>query len=153
MEITVTRNKGPVPLTMMALHGSLDGSNYTQVVAEAERLYKEGERNLLLDLSDLGYMSSAGIVALHRVARLFRGQGYLAHEEGWSAYRSARRDQYDGPQAHVKLIGLHDQVQATLELTGFNRLFEVYDGIPQAVASFRGGMTDGSDSPMTYQSR
>lgn len=53
MRITVTPNKGPVSIMVMHLHGELDGSNYMDFIAEVVKIYKNGARDLLLDLSDL----------------------------------------------------------------------------------------------------
>jgi len=53
MKINVTQSMETVPVMVMHLQGKLDGSNYMDVVTEAERIYKNGTRNLLLNLSDL----------------------------------------------------------------------------------------------------
>jgi len=52
-KINVTQSTETVPVMVMHLQGKLDGSNYMDVVTEAERIYKNGTRNLLLNLSDL----------------------------------------------------------------------------------------------------
>jgi hypothetical protein len=136
MEITVSQNQGPVSISVMQLQGKLDGSNYKDFIAEAEKLYDSGARDLLLDMSNLTYMSSAGIAALHSVALLFRGQKPMAEEEGWSTYRSLDRDRDSGPQAHVKLLVLNGKIHETLDMVGYSTFFEIYNDIHQAVASF-----------------
>jgi len=136
MDITVTNDQGIVPITVMQLKGKLDGSNYSDLIGQAEKLYQNGVRNLLLDLSGLSYMSSAGIVALHTIAMLFRGERRVDQEEGWSAYHAVARDRDSGPQAHVKLLGLNDQIHKVLDTVGIITFFEYYNDLHQAVASF-----------------
>ena len=62
-----------MPVTILQLDGKLDGSNYMQLVEEAKSNYGDGVRDLLIDLSRLSYLSSAGIAAIHKTALLFRG--------------------------------------------------------------------------------
>ena len=147
MQITITPNKSPVPIMVMHLHGELDGSNYMDLIAEAENLYKNGTRDLLLDLGDLTYMSSAGIVALHRIAMLFRGQKNFVEEKGWAAYRALDRDRHTAPQPHVKLLELNSNVRQVLEMVGFSAFFEIFTDNHRALASFGQSKPAGSIQP------
>ena len=89
---------------MIKLDGQLDGQNYQELIAKAQELYNAGGRDFLLDLTDLTYISSAGLVALHSVALLARGEELPDLEGGWSAYRSMGRSSEAGVQKHVKLL-------------------------------------------------
>jgi anti-anti-sigma factor len=137
MEITITQDQGPSPVTIMHLQGKLDGSNYETLVAEAQKQYDSGVRNLLLDFSQLTFLSSAGLAALHTVALLFRGQKASERQEGWAAFRAMDRDRESGQQPHVKLFNPNPDVQRILETVGFNAFFEIYNNIHQAVGSFQ----------------
>jgi anti-anti-sigma factor len=74
MDISVSQAQGSVPVTVLKLDGQLDGQTYQDLIGKAQDLYNSGSRDFLLDLSDLTYISSAGLVALHSVALLTRGQ-------------------------------------------------------------------------------
>lgn len=137
MEISTTEYQGKVPVTILRVEGSLDGSNYTELIARASALYDDGARNLLLDLSRLTYLSSAGISALHRVALLFRGKKPDEAEEGWAAFRAMRRDHDKGVQQHVKLLDPPEHIKDVLDLVGFSALFEIFTDTHSAVASFQ----------------
>ena len=137
MELSVTHNQGIVPVAILHVEGRVDGSNYELVIAKAQELYNSGARNLLLDLGKLTFLSSAGISALHRVAKLFHGATSAELEEGWAAFRAMDRDRDAGFQEHVKLLNPPDSVRQTLELVGFNRFFEIFSDLDEAVASFR----------------
>ena len=73
MEIIISQNQDAPTITIMQLKGALDGNSYQAFITKAEKLYDSGSRNLLLDMSELDFLSSAGLAALHRIARVFRG--------------------------------------------------------------------------------
>jgi anti-anti-sigma regulatory factor len=137
MIITITMIEKPIPITILHLEGKLDGANYENLIDEAQNVYAAGDRDLLLDLRKLSYISSAGLAAMHQVAHLFRGERHPGWNEGWDAYHAIDRDRNHAPQEHVKLLSPPDPVRQVLELTGFNSLFEIFTGLNQAVASFR----------------
>ena len=134
MEMSVTQKPGAIVL--LHLKGTLDGSNYQSLINEAQKLYDGGVRNIILDLSQLTFMSSAGISALHRVALIFRGEKLAELEEGWASYHAISRDRDSGLQKHVKLLNPAERVQHALELVGFTTFFEVHTDADMAVASF-----------------
>ena len=136
MDMIVTQAQGRVPVTILHLAGRIDASNYQSVVDKAKELYEGGARDLLLDLSDVSFISSAGIVALHRTALLFRGEKLEEDESGWSAIHSIDRDQAGEAQEHVKLFNPRPDVDHTLDLVGFKRYFDFYTDLNQAVSAF-----------------
>ena len=136
MEITCTQKQGRVPVTILQLDGKLDGSNYMQLVEEAKRNYGDGVRDLLIDLSRLSYLSSAGIAAIHKTALLFRGLELPDEESGWASFHAIDRDRDNGVQKHVKLLSPQPEVANILDITGFKALFEIHTDLDMAVASF-----------------
>lgn len=136
MDISVSQAQGEVPVTILKLDGQLDGQNYQDLIAKAQELHKAGSRDMLLDLSDLSYISSAGLVALHSIALLLRGEELPDTEGGWSAYRSMGRSSEAGIQRHIKLLNPREEVKGVLEMVGFDRVFEMHTDLDQAVKSF-----------------
>ncbi|RPJ19168.1 MAG: anti-sigma factor antagonist [Chloroflexi bacterium] len=136
MNISVSQAQGNVPITLIKLDGQLDGQNYQELIAKAQESYNAGARDFLLDLSDLTYISSAGLVALHSVALMARGEALPDLEGGWSAYRSMGRSSEAGIQKHVKLLNPRSEVMGVLDMVGFGRLFEIYTNRDDAVNSF-----------------
>ena len=136
MNITVSQAQGKVPVTVLKLDGQLDGQNYQELIAKAQELYKAGGRDFLLDLSNLTYISSAGLVALHSVALLARGEQLPDTEGGWSAYRSMGRSAEAGMQKHVKLLNPRSEIMNVLDMVGFGNVFEIYTNPDEAVNSF-----------------
>lgn len=136
MNISVSRARGSVPVAVLKLDGRLDGQSYQELITKAQELYAAGARDFLLDLSGLSYISSAGLVALHSVALLARGEQLPDMESGWSAYRSMGRSGEAGVQKHVKLLNPCAEVTSVLDMVGFGNVFEVFTDLDQAVDSF-----------------
>ena len=58
-------------IAVIQLQGAMNGK---LLVAEAQKLYDAGTRNLVLDMSELTFISSAGLSALHHIALMYRGK-------------------------------------------------------------------------------
>jgi anti-anti-sigma regulatory factor len=136
MHITVDQIQGRVLVTVLAIHGDLDASNYEQVIAMARELYAAGARHLLLDLSDMPFMGSSGVVALHSVALLMRGESPPDPEAGWQAFHSIDKARSGGVQQQVKLLSPQPKVGRTLQMTSMDDFFEIYTDRQAAIASF-----------------
>jgi anti-anti-sigma factor len=138
VNITTEQTQGNVPVTIMKLQGELDASCYLDVIEKGRELYAAGTRDLLLDLSELSFMASSGLVALHSIALLMRGEEPPDPEGGWSAFRAIGLDTESGAgyEAHCKLLDPQPRVLKTLEVTGLKRILEVFTDREAAVASF-----------------
>ncbi|RPI90774.1 MAG: anti-sigma factor antagonist [Chloroflexi bacterium] len=136
MNISTSQAQGNVPIAVIKLDGQMDGQNYQELIAKAQELYRAGARDFLLDLSDLTYVSSAGLVALHSVALLVRGEAFPDTEHGWPAYRSMAHSSEGGIQKHVKLLNPRAEVMSVLDMVGFVSLFEIFTNLDEAVNSF-----------------
>jgi anti-anti-sigma regulatory factor len=136
MQITVDQIQSRVPVTILAIHGDLDASNYEQVIAKARELYAAGALHLLLDLSDMPFMGSSGVVALHSVALLMHGETPPDPEAGWQAFHSIDHARAGGVQQQVKLLSPQPKVSRTLQITSMGDFFEIYTDKQAAIASF-----------------
>ena len=136
MNISVSQAQGNVPVTVIKLDGQLDGQNFQELIAKAQELHSAGGRDFLLDLSDLTYISSAGLVALHSIALLARGEEIPDMEGGWAAYRSMGRSSEAGLQKHVKLLNPRSEIIGVLDMVGFSNVFEIFTDREEAVKSF-----------------
>ena len=135
MEISITQKKGKVPVSVVHLKGDLDASSYLELVDTAQKLYNDGVRSLLLDLTDLAFISSAGLASLNMVTRMFRGEK-ADTEDGWGTFKAIDRDRDSGMQSHVKLLNPAPEVDNVLDTVGFKQFFEVYTDLEEAVNSF-----------------
>ena len=136
MNILVSQMQGNVPVTVLKLDGQLDGQNYQDLIAKARELYNEGARDFILDFSDLTYISSAGLVALHSLALLARGEQLPDTDQGWATFRSMDRTSSTGVHTHVKLYKPREEIMNVLDMVGFGSVFETYNDLDEAVKSF-----------------
>ena len=136
MNISVSQMQGNVPVTVIKLDGRLDGQNYQELVTKAQELHSAGARNFLLDLSELAYVSSSGLVALCSVAMLARGEKLPDAPEGRPVLRPLVHAAETGPQKHFKLLKPRAEIMHTFEMVGLSMLFEVFSDLDEAVRSF-----------------
>lgn len=137
MQTRVDRVDAGVPVTVMALDGELDASNYLRLVDDVRELYASGTRNLLLDLADLSFIASSGLVALYSVVQVMNGEEPPDPEHGWGAFREVSRGVEQGHvQTAVQLCGAQPAVAEVLQRTGLDRLFRMHPDRESAVASY-----------------
>ncbi len=136
MEITVTTLRGKVPVTVVKPHGDIDASNYADLVRRVEGLIHDGALDFLIDLSDVPFMSSAGLVALHSLSMTLRGENVMDPKTGWAALKTMDRARDRGPQQHIKLLGPQPNVAETIEKAGFDQFFSVFKDVKAALDSF-----------------
>jgi anti-anti-sigma factor len=122
METTIEQVDGAVPITILALDGELDASNFQDLIDTAKRLYDEGARKLIIDLANLRFMASSGLVALHSIVQIMHGQAPLDPEGGWQALHSLGGER----QTEVRLAGPQPAVERVLQRTGLDRMFVVH---------------------------
>jgi hypothetical protein len=136
MNISVSQEMGRVPVTVIHLDGQLDGQTYPELIGRAREVFEAGARDILLDLEKVSYISSAGLVALHTVALLLRGESLPDPEQGWAALKSMDRSRDGGPQQHLKLLNLRSEVVSVLDMVGFTGFFEAFTDLKKAVQAF-----------------
>lgn len=124
-------------VTIMHILGDVDASSYTDVISKAQEAYDEGARNLLIDLGKVPYVSSAGLMGLHTVARIFIGQSVQAKDGGRPSFRAINPQQDGSARQHVKLLNPQPAVEQVLEMVGLAAFFEIFSDLETAVKSFQ----------------
>ena len=137
MTIDVEDLDGSPAVSVVALDGELDASNYEQVIGVVRDAYARGKRALVLDLSKLTFMASSGLFALHSAFRIMRGETPPDPESGWGALHEVSRD-HDEQAANVRLAAPQDAIARVLERTGMGRLFPIDGDRDAAVAALQG---------------
>jgi anti-anti-sigma regulatory factor len=135
MNINTSQAEGRVPVTVVSLQGDLDGSNYQDLIAKAKELYAIGTRHVLLDMTHVPFMSSAGLVALHSIVRVMRGDQPPDPEQGWAAFHAVAQES-GGSQQQVKLLNLQPKVERVLQTAGMKDFFDAHTDLATAIAAF-----------------
>ena len=137
LRTTVEQTEGPVPVTILALDGELDGSSYERVIDAVRQIYNAGGRKLLMDLTGLTFISSSGLVAMHSSLRLMRGDTPPDPEQGWAALHAIGNEVAVGTEGHnLRLCGTQDAVQKVLDRTGLGGLMPSYPDRAAALEAF-----------------
>lgn len=135
MNISISQVQGSVPVTIIKLDGRLDSQTYQALITKAQELYQAGACDFLLDLSDLNYISSSGLVALCSIAMLARGEQLPNTKEGRSI-RPLVHATEAGTQKHFKLLNPTSEVMHVFDVVGLASLFDVFTNLEEAVKSF-----------------
>jgi anti-anti-sigma factor len=138
MEISVENILSNPPIVVMQLTGDLDATCYRQVINAGQKAYNDGGRRMLLDLSGVEFMSSSGLVALHSIALIMRGEKTPDLEQGWSTMHAIADYVEDASmmEKNFKLLNPTAKVMQTLEKMGFNQTFEIFFERELALESF-----------------
>jgi anti-anti-sigma regulatory factor len=124
--------QGRVPVTIFHLKGDLDGNTYEQLQNKADEVFQAGTRHLILDLSEVPFISSAGIRGLHYVFNLLRTDSVSESDQAIS--KGLRDGTFKSP--HLKLLSPNQNVANLLKVTGYDMFLEVHYKSDEAVKSF-----------------
>src|SRR4051794_36298390 len=140
MALTTTSDEvaGRVPITVLALDGELDASNFEHLIDEVRGLYDRGTRHILLDLTAVTFLASSGLVALHSIVRILHGERPDDLEAGWDVLHHLGHDAATGDemQREVQLAAPQPAVARVLQRTGMDRLFVIHDSRDDGIAAF-----------------
>ena len=136
MDLHVTTYQGRTIITVLRLSGKLDATSYLDLIDKGKYLFSQGARQMVLDMSGLSYISSAGLTALHALAVLLRGGTPADPEAGWSALHAAADDMDDAVQQHLNLLNPQPQVLKTLERVKFTTFLDIYTTLDDAIGAF-----------------
>ncbi|MDL1912314.1 STAS domain-containing protein [Chloroflexi bacterium CFX6] len=118
LKITSEQAQVNVPVTVFHVGGWLDAQSEPQFLEAARTAYDEGARYLLIDMSDLDTLTSAGMRAIQKVYQMF----------------TPKEDQFK--VAHLKLCNAPPQIYNVLGITGFLQNIPMYESMASALESF-----------------
>jgi len=118
LRITSEELQADVPVTVFRLRGWLDAQSEEQLLEAARNTYDNGARYLLIDMTDLDTLTSAGMRALQKVYQIF----------------TPKEDQFK--VAHLKLCNAPPQIYNVLGITGFLQNIPMYESRETALQSF-----------------
>jgi anti-anti-sigma regulatory factor len=136
MQISFYKQDGNVPVTVMQVMGDIDASTYIDVINKAQEIYDNGVRDLLIDLSKVPYVSSAGLMSLHSVVKIFSGQSPQSKDSGRPSFSAINQERDGAVRAHVKILSPQPAVEQVLDMVGLKQFFEFHTDLDTAVKSF-----------------
>jgi len=132
MDIVVSHAQGRVPVTVFRIKGEINMNSYEQLEAEARTAFKAGARDMLLDLSEVTYITSAGLRTINYIFKLLHAE--LPDSSQAAMHQGLRDGTFKSP--YLKLLNPQAAVQQALRLAGFDMFLETHADLEEAVASF-----------------
>jgi anti-anti-sigma factor len=134
MEIKVSKESARVPVTVLHVDGNIDSSTYDKFQSTAKQLIDEGARYILVDLSHVPFVSSAGLRALHTIFNELRSHNPETNLSDEQLRKGISAGTYKSP--HLKLLNLSPETRTAFETSGFDMYIETYKDMKTALASF-----------------
>jgi len=110
MEINVSEMRR---VRLFEIVGRVDSSNANELGSVLDRAADDGNNNLVLDLSGVDYMSSAGLREMVRILKRVKRSG-----------------------GDLRIANPSERVREVRELAGLDSIFEIYPTQVEAVGSF-----------------
>lgn len=117
-KITSEQVQAGVEVTVFRVGGWLDAQSESQLLEQARTAHDGGSRYLLIDMSDLDTLTSAGMRSIQKVYQM-----YTPKDEHFKA-------------AHLKLCNAPPQIYNVLGITGFLQNIPMYENREDALESF-----------------
>lgn len=130
MEITTWHETSGKPVTVLQVKGDLTANEPLE--SQARQAFANGTRDVVLDLSHVNYISSAGLRVIHSIYMLLRSAD---PEDEEAATRGIVRGTYKSP--HLKLVNPSKNGLKALTTSGYDIFLDIHGSIPEAVASFK----------------
>jgi anti-anti-sigma factor len=128
LNITASQIQGEVSVTILHLSGHLHGNTEQQLIDRARQAYEDGSTHILLDLSGLEVLTSAGLRAIHNIFNLLTPQSDV------TVIRQHGEEPYKSP--YFKLVCPNPDVYYILNIAGFLQNILIYNNMDEAVNSF-----------------
>lgn len=126
--ITKSHVQGEGPLMVFHLNGQLDGSTENQLLDQVRQAHEDGVTHLLIDLSEVTMLTSAGLRAIQNTLKLFTPQSDidLMHQHTGEPYKSP----------YFKMVCPNPQIYYVLNIAGFLHNIPIYSEMDEAIGSF-----------------
>jgi anti-sigma B factor antagonist len=118
LHIGISQEEGEKAVTIMRLKGSLDANTQTALEDKAREVVDAGAEYLILDMSAVEYLGSAGMRAIHAITNL------LSPDD--QSMRSAR----------LKVLSPSASAAKVFKTLGFDTFIDIHENLDEAIASF-----------------
>ena len=128
LNITASQIQGEVPVTVLHLNGHLHGNTESALLDRARQAQEDASKYLLLDLSGVEVLTSAGLRAIHNIFNLFtpKSDTEIIRQHGEEPYKSP----------YFKLVCPNPNVYYILNIAGFLQNLLIFNNMEEAVNSF-----------------
>ncbi|HSG45109.1 MAG TPA: STAS domain-containing protein [Anaerolineales bacterium] len=130
LTITTSQIQGDISVNVFHLEGHLHGATEKELVDRARQAYEDGARHLLLEISELEVLASAGLRAIQIIFKLF------TPSDDVETMRKHGEEPYKSP--YFKIVCAKPEIYYILNITGFLQNIFIYNNLEEATSSFGG---------------
>lgn len=130
LAITTSQIQGDMAVTVLHLKGHLHGTTETLLLDRARQAKEDGAKRILLDLSELEVLSSAGLRAIQSIFKLY------TPPEDVETMNKHGDEPYKSP--YMKIVCPNPQIYYIFNIAGFLQNILVYNNLEEATNSFSG---------------
>jgi anti-anti-sigma factor len=117
LQIGISREDGEKQIAVMRLAGSLDANTQSQLEVKAKEAIDGGAEYLILDMSGVDYLGSAGMRAIHAITN------QLSPDQ--PGMRSDR----------LKVLNPSPAAAKVFKTLGFDTFIDIHDSVDEAIAA------------------
>lgn len=114
LNITVSMEQEEKPVTVLRLEGDLDAQTGPELIDKTTDLIANGNTRILLDLSRIRYMGSAGLLAMHTIDKRLK----------------------ETQSGQLKLLNPSAPVRKVLNVLQDTTFFDMHDTLDSALKAF-----------------
>ena len=118
LHVAVSADNGPSAVSVLHLSGPLDGKTYMALEDKANELIDSGVANMLLEMSKVSYIGSAGLRAIHTISN------------------KLNTDEHATRSTNLKVVSPSKEVKKIFKTLGFDSYLEIFDDLDEAIESF-----------------
>ena len=120
LHIAISKNEGTAAVTVMQLTGPLDANTQNELETAANEVIDNGTKNIVLEMSKVSYLGSAGLRAIHAITKKLNG------DDNDNAIKSD----------NLKIASPSDEVSKIFKTLGFDTYIDIVADLDNAIASF-----------------
>ncbi len=120
LQIGVSQESGEKAVTLLRLKGSLDANTQSTLEAKARDVIEAGTKYMLLEMSGVDYLGSAGMRAIHAITNM------LSADEADTGMHSK----------HLKILSPSPAAAKIFKTLGFDSFIDIHEDIDEAIAAF-----------------
>jgi hypothetical protein len=128
LKISVSKIEGEKPVTILALSGHLHGETEDELMRQVRQLREDGIKYLLLDLSELEVLTSAGLRGIHTIFN------WLTPKSDKALISAHAEEPYKSP--YLKMVCPNPNIYYVLNIAGFLQNIPIYNDVDEAIRSF-----------------
>jgi anti-anti-sigma regulatory factor len=129
MDIDISHVQARVPVTIFRLKERINLGNTEQLVEKAREAFNNGTRYLLIDLTNVLSVTSAGLRAIQSIYKIFCSESLSGNKEPTGEKTaSAIRE-----SACLKIINPNPELRRILSLVGFDKYIEIFNTQQEAL--------------------